>query len=96
MSTKDKVYYYIKGNKSRPIYLREKITEFINYKGYRNGILTTTVLRKEKASRCYKCNGKIQNKHLKTCCENGHQLDYYFNYAMNVALDCLKKYKNKS
>ena len=96
LSTKDKVYYYTKENKARPIYLREKITEFLNYKAFRNGILSTTVLRKDKASFCYKCNGKIKSRKLKTFCENGHQLDYYFNYAMNVALDFLNKYKSKS
>ena len=96
LSTKDKVYYHTKGDKSRPIYLREKITEYLNYKAYREGILSTTVLRKDKASLCYKCRGKIQNRNLKTVCENGHKLDYYFNYAMNIALDCLEKYKIKS
>ena len=96
LSTKDKAYYYTKGNKSRPIYLREKITEFLNYKAFRKGILSTTVLRKDKASFCYKCNGKIKSRKLKTFCENGHKLDYYFNYAMNVALEFLNKYKNKS
>ena len=92
LATKDKAYYYTKGDKSRPIYLREKITEFVNYKAFREGILSTTVLRKDKASKCYKCDGKIESRKLKTVCENGHKLDYYFNYAMNVALDCLKKY----
>ena len=99
LSTKDKVYYYAKGNKSNPIYLREKVSEFLNYKAFREGILSTTVLRKNKASKCYKCGGKIiskklkRSKRLKTYCENNHILDYYFNYAMNVALDFLSKYK---
>ncbi len=96
LATKDKAYYYTKSSKSRPIYLREKITEFIIYKAYREGILSTTVLRKDKASKCYKCSGAIKSRKLKTYCENGHQLDYYFNYAINVALEILKKYENKA
>lgn len=96
LSTKDKVYYYTKSKKNRPIYLRENITEFVNYKAFRVGILSTIVLRKDKASRCYKCGGNIKSRKLKTYCENGHKSDYYFNYAMNVALDCLKKYGIKN
>lgn len=95
LATKDKVYYYTKGKRNRPIYLRENITNYLTYKAFREGILTTTVMRKDKASKCYKCKGDIQSRKLKTICENGHKIDYYFNYAMNVALDGLKKYENK-
>ncbi len=92
LSTKDEAYYYVKSKKNRPIYLRENITNDVIYKAYRKGILTTVVKRKDKASKCYKCGGKIKSRQLKTVCENGHKLDYYFNYAMNVALDCIVKY----
>ena len=92
LSMKDKVYYYTKGRKDRAIYLREKITQYVNYKAFRKSILSKTVLRKNKASKCYKCGGQIKSRKLKTYCENGHKLDYYFNYAMNVALDCLSQY----
>ena len=92
-ASKDKVYYYQKSRKNSPIYLRENITKFLEYKAFREGILTTTAMRKDKASKCYKCNGKIKSRKLKTVCENGHEVDYYFNYAMNVALDCLFNYK---
>lgn len=92
LSTKDKAYYFIKGQKNRPIYLREKISTYLNYKAFREGILSTVVMRKDKASKCYKCGGEIKSRKLKTFCENGHALDYYLNFAMNVALDCLQKY----
>ena len=92
LSTKDKAYYYTKSKKNRPIYLRENITNYITYKAFRKGILSTIVPRKDKASKCYKCGGEIQSRKLKTKCENGHQMDYYFNYAMNVALESLRKY----
>ena len=65
-------------------------------------ILMTFVDMKGKTNKCYKCNELIERniekktkktiKEDKAICESGHMIDYFFNFAMNIALNCLKKY----
>ena len=81
-----------------PIGLREKIIKDLTYKTFKEGILITKVRPNYILRRCYKCRGVIRRKIKdrketeKFRCKNGHEGDYYFNGAMNVAIMCLKKF----
>ncbi len=90
-------YYEKKIKKYTPIYLRKKITNYLKYKAFKESILIKTVSSKDTARRCYKCNGLIKrNKYeLKVRCENEHEIDYFFNSAMNISLACLNKSNDK-
>ncbi len=87
-----------------PITLRERVTTYTKYKAFKNNILITYVSMNNKTNRCYKC-GSIMKRNIKSktnkkikeekaICENGHQADYFFNSAMNIAINCIRKYKN--
>ncbi len=81
-----------KVGKYSPIYLRKRITKYLSYKAFKNGIILTKVRRNYIASKCYICRGNIKRNNLKYECENGHTGDYFFNSAMNIAIMCLKKF----
>ena len=82
--------------------LRNRITDYTKIKSFTENILVTFVDMKGKTNKCYKCNEfierNIENKTIKAIkedkavCESGHMIDYFFNFAMNIALNCLKKY----
>ena len=78
--------------KYSPIYLRKRITEYLKYKAFKEGIMITTVRSNYIASKCYKCRGNIKRKELKFVCTNGHEGDYFFNTAMNIGIMSLKKF----
>ena len=81
-----------KVGKYSPIYLRKKITEYLKYKAFKEGIIVTSVRSNYTASKCYKCRANLKKNGLKFICENGHQGDYFFNSAMNIGIMCLKKF----
>lgn len=88
----DKSYYYRKKiKKYTPIFLRTKILEYLKYKSFKEGILCKLVNSKNTSCKCYKCGGDVKRgkDELKVCCSNGHNMDYFFNSAMNIALACL-------
>ena len=82
--------------------LRNRITKYTKIKSFMENILMTFVDMKGKTNKCYKCNELIERniekktkktiKEDKAICESGHMIDYFFNFAMNIALNCLKKY----
>ncbi len=82
--------------------LRNRITKYTKIKSFMENILMTFIDMKGKINKCYKCNELIERniekktkkviKEDKAICESGHMIDYFFNFAMNIALNCLKKY----
>ncbi len=88
-----------------PATLRDRITNYVRYKAFKENILVTFVDMTEKTDKCYKCGEVMErkirkqtNKKIiedKAICKNGHQADYFFNCAMNIALGCLRKYDKK-
>lgn len=92
-SSADTAYYYKKKiKKYTPIYLRPKITQYLKYKAFQEGILLKLVSPNHTASKCYHCGGLVKRgkDELKVTCENGHHLDYFFNSAMNIGRACLE------
>ena len=81
-----------KVGKYSPIYLRKRIISYLQYKAFKQGILMTKVRRNYTASKCYICRGELKRNGSKYTCENGHQGDYFFNSAMNIAIMCFKKF----
>ena len=81
-----------KVGKYSPIYLRKRIVQYLQYKAFKQGILITKVRRNYTASKCYICRSQVKRNNNKYICENGHQGDYFFNSAMNIAIMCLKKF----
>lgn len=81
-----------KVGKYSPIYLRKRVVSYLQYKAFKQGILITKVRRNYTASKCYICRGEVKRKESKYTCENGHQGDYFFNSAMNIANMCFKKF----
>lgn len=83
--------------------LRNRITDYTKLKSFAENILMTFVDMKGKTNKCYKCNELLERnidkktkkiiKEDKAICESGHHIDYFFNFAMNIALNCLEKYK---
>ena len=96
-ATKEK---YIKKRMGQfsPLALKEKITKYLTYKTFKEGILITKVRANYILGRCYKCRGMINRKYhkskqtVKFICSNGHKGDYFFNGAVNLAIMCLKKF----
>ena len=74
------------------VYLRKRITQYLQYKAFKQGILITRVRRNYTASKCYICRGKVKRDGNKYICENRHQGDYFFNSAVNIAIMSLKKF----
>ena len=81
-----------KVGKYTPVYLRKRIITYLQYKAFKQGILITKVRRNYTASKCYICRSEVRRKENKYTCENGHQGDYFFNSAMNIAIMCFKKF----
>ena len=97
-STIDWEYYNRTIGEFSPLALRERTIEYLTYKTYKEGILITKVRPNYILRKCYKCRETIRRKikgrkeTVKYKCKNGHEGDYYFNGAMNVAIMCLKKF----
>lgn len=83
--------------------LRERITTLTKEKCITKNILRTFISMKGKTNKCYKCGELLERtidkktkkviKEDKAICEMGHQIDYFFNFAMNIAISCFEKYK---
>ena len=83
--------------------LQKKITTLVKQKCLPQNILRTFISMNRKENKCYKCGELIERtinkkttkviKEDKAICEMGHQVDYFFNFAINIALNCFEKYK---
>lgn len=78
--------------KEEPLYLRNKIVNQLEYKGFKNSILITRVRPNAAKHICSICNAKgvVLNKTF--TCINGHKLNSYLNEATNNIFVCRHKF----